>query len=714
MYNERMYMVVEHNRTHTAKRNLRIVFIIGVATAMAIHAQHVRADASYKLGEVVVSADQEAEHTVGEADATGFATVIHVEDVPSQISSIPEILDQSVGVTVQQYGGLGSFSTASVRGSSAEQVVIYLDGIQLNRAVSGVVNLADIPLDMVEKIEIYRGTSPAKFGASGVGGVVNIITKKEKAAWSARAGYTFGSFKTHKASISLGKTAIGCYGNLMYNRLQSDGDFEFKDRRGTQYNRQDDRWTHRRNNDFTSDSLLVKAGCMLPGALSLDVQSDFFKKHQGIAGVENYQSEHARLRTLRTITQIRLSKQNVLATGLDAELACAYSFQRQKFKDPRDEIGFGRQNNKDDTKNLTGRLLLSYLSGESHTITLLAELSYETYESRDKMAPFAEPDYDTGVSYLYGFVENSRRSKVRTEEQKRRSFAVSLEDEMYLFDDRLLIAPSVKYNYYDNDFQGVVPFSATPIAPSADTSEDQLTRKLGVALFLTDNITIKANVGKYYRIPNFYELFGDRGAIVGNTDLVPEDGINWDIGCTLSPALLPAIIKSCTFEYSYFSSDVDNLIIFIQNSQRTSIAQNISSAKIKGHEFFWRIRFCWPLLISGNYTIQDARDRSRIAYWRNNRLPGRPQYELFNRIEIFTRHFRLFHEIEFIDECYLDRANLRKIDSRTFQNAGFSWSPTKHIVCTFEVKNISDRHSEDVAGYPLPGRSFFGSIEARF
>lgn len=67
-------------------------------------------------------------------------------------------------------------------GSSADQVSIYLDGILLNTASSGAVNLADLPLDNVEKIEVYRGTSPAKFAASGIGGVVNIVTKKGETA----------------------------------------------------------------------------------------------------------------------------------------------------------------------------------------------------------------------------------------------------------------------------------------------------------------------------------------------------------------------------------------------------------------------------------------------------------------------------------------------------------------------------------------------------
>ncbi len=690
------------------------LLMLAASSIITLFPPRMYAQEQYRLGEVVVSAEQHDGPTSGSADATGFATVIQVDELPSQVTSLPEVLDQAVGVTVKQHGGLGSFSTISIRGSSSEQVVIYLDGILLNKAVSGVVDLADIPLDSLEKIEIYRGTSPARFGGSGIGGVVNLVTRSAKKPLSVRAGYSFGSFETHKANLYLAGSTDSLTGTLIYNRLQSDGDFEFKDDRGTAYNRSDDRRTHRRNNTLTADNLIAKGSYAFPGGLVLSAHTDIFKKHRGVPGIGSYQSRQARLRTFRSLSQVRMTKRNAFTPGLDVELSCSYSYQRQKFRDLKDEIGLGRQNNTDDTKNSTVRLLVSYMPGEIHSFTLLGEISRETYESRDKLASLSEPDSGSTISWMYGFVENARdnnRRITRTDEQKRYSYTMSLEDEIYLFNDRLLISPSAKINYYQNDFKGAVPFSSVPIAPEADTAETHLTRKLGMAFFITDGLKLKANIGKYYRIPNFYELFGDRGAVVGNTDLEPEDGLVWDVGLTFTGRPFPSIIKSCTLEYSYFYNDVDDLIIFIQNSQRTSIAQNISSAQVKGHEFFWRIRFCRPILISGNLTIQDTRDRSRTAYWRNNRLPGRPKYELFNRVEVFSEHFRLFHEIEFIDESWLDRANIKKIDRRTFQNAGISWSPVKQIVFTFEVKNITDRHSEDVIGYPLPGRTFFGTLD---
>ncbi len=661
------------------------------------------------LGEVVVREEKEVQPV---ADVSGFVTVINAEDIPSQVSSIPEILDQTVGLNVKQYGGLGGFSTVSIRGSSAQQVVIYLDGILLNRAVSGVVNVADIPIDNVEQIEVYRGSSPARFGTSAIGGVVNIVTKKAKKR-DFRLNYSFGSFKTHKTNLFASQRFNRFDYVFFFNRTESRGDFRFKDDKATPYNKQDDEWTHRRNNAFHSEDLLIKTGYDFPAGYRVDFQNDLFNKKQGVPGIGSFQSRDAGLRTLRNLSHLRISKTGFLFSFLNAELLLSNSFQRQKFRDLKGEIGIGSQNNRDDTNCLTAQLLFSFLIGQHQNITILGEVSRETFRSKDRLADLSQPEYTKRVGYLYGFTENAReRIKRSTDKQKRDSFTFSIEDEIYLFGGRIIINPSIKYNRYNNRFGGRVPFSMLPISPESSKTEEHLTRKVGAVINLTDSVSVRGNVGKYFRMPAFYELFGDRGAIIGNTSLKPEKGLNWDMGIKLQHNF-SRIIKSFVFEYSYFRSEMEDLILFIQNSQRTSIAMNISEAVIKGHEFFWKLEFPLHLRLSGNFTIQDSEDRSSVAYWRGNRLPGRPEYQVFNRLEFHKTKYRFFYEIDFMDKNYLDRANSEIIRRRTFQNIGFSLTPLKWVTFTFEVKNLTNRHTYDVAGYPLPGRSMFFTVDLK-
>ena len=137
---------------------------------------------------------------------------------------------------------------------------------------------------------------------------------------------------------------------------------------------------------------------------------------------------------------------------------------------------------------------------------------------------------------------------------------------------------------------------------------------------------------------------------------------------------------------------------------------NISKAQIRGHELSWFMNLGNNINISGNYTSQDAIDKGEIPYWRDNRLPNRPKYELFSRIQFYNRYGMLYHEYTSMGDNYRDRANHSKVGKREIHNIGLSLFLARDITLTFEVKNIFDKMYEDVLGYPLPGRAYFTTI----
>jgi outer membrane receptor for ferrienterochelin and colicin len=93
------------------------------------------------LGEIIVI-ESEKEQSESPAEShPSFVTVIKNEELDKRFNDIPEVLEKSVGVRIKKSGGLGDFSTISIRGSSSEQVLIYLDGILLNESQGGGVNL---------------------------------------------------------------------------------------------------------------------------------------------------------------------------------------------------------------------------------------------------------------------------------------------------------------------------------------------------------------------------------------------------------------------------------------------------------------------------------------------------------------------------------------------------------------------------------------------
>src|SRR6266566_3563923 len=211
------------------------------------------------LGEVVVTAPP-ARESVPARDPPAFATVVDTTSAPTRVETLAEALADTVGVQVRRFGGLGDFSTVSIRGSSAGQVQVYLDGVPLGRAQNETVNLADLPLDAVDHVEVYRGTTPLAFAQSGPGGIVNVVTRRPGDTPVTGASVSYGSFETRKVDLARSARA-GDFDYLAFaHYLGSQGDFTFLNDLGTTANPADDRVERRRNNAFDLGDLTARLG----------------------------------------------------------------------------------------------------------------------------------------------------------------------------------------------------------------------------------------------------------------------------------------------------------------------------------------------------------------------------------------------------------------------------------------------------------------------
>jgi len=95
-------------------------------------------------------------------------------------------------VAARAYGGAGGLITPSIRGSSAEQVLVLLDGVPLNGVFAGTVDLGTIPIDDIERIEVLRGPFSAIYGSGAMGGVISIVTRRRAPDAATVGGGSFG------------------------------------------------------------------------------------------------------------------------------------------------------------------------------------------------------------------------------------------------------------------------------------------------------------------------------------------------------------------------------------------------------------------------------------------------------------------------------------------------------------------------------------------
>ena len=217
--------------------------------------------------------------------------------------SAAEVLASLPGVQYTRQGGVGSFQTVSIRGVSAKNIVVCIDGVPLNDASGGAVDLGTIDLNQVEKIEVYKDRVPAKFGGRGIGGAINFVTKGSKPAEtvlkpeekkSGRVLLSYGSHNTWEASTQLlSRLTDSASVSASLSARHSDNDYEFKSQNGTPYNPDDDFSDKRRNAEFTEYSGLFKARVLHANGVFSTLNMNFSRSEGGNPGRDDYQTSVA-------------------------------------------------------------------------------------------------------------------------------------------------------------------------------------------------------------------------------------------------------------------------------------------------------------------------------------------------------------------------------------------------------------------------------------
>jgi outer membrane cobalamin receptor len=665
----------------------RRFLIVGLALrALAARAEEHEPDEP--AATIVVTADRVVD---AETRApTAFVTVIDAAEHAEQLETVTDALAETVGVQVRRFGGLGAFSTVSIRGSSANQVQIYLDGIPLSRAREETVNLGDLPLDALERIEVYRGTAPVGFGVGGLAGVINLVTKSPSATPATEASASYGSFTTRKVSASHTRATHGIelLGHVTY--LGSQGDFTFVDDRGTPLNPSDDSRVHRRNNSFDSVDALLKAGSSLGEGLRVDLTSELFFKDQGVAGIGSNQSRSASLAEFRSLNYLRLTPSSLLSDTLDLSGTVFGIFEREKFSDRRGELFGINQDTRNDTAVAGGNATGTYYPWSSQASGWFVEIAHEEF-SPGNLVGDAPDD------------PNQRRLRVSAVLQHQASF----------FDGFVLVVPTLGYQHLEDHVAASFDVFDRPLGPSQSRSHDLWSPSLGTQLRLRSWLSLRGNLGYAERAPNFSELFGNRGFVRGEGSLDSESAINRDIGLVGRWRDL-GWIDRLDAEYVYFNNDIDDLIVLVQFGQRVFRPVNVSGARVRGHELSLSGSLLQRLGLDFNYTRQDAEDRSDIPSNRGKRLPTRPRDEIYMRLQVFAEPARLYYEFNLISENFLDQVNFNPVPTRDTHTLGLVVDARDWLSLGFEARNITDNRLSDVAGFPLPGRAFFGSTRLRF
>ena len=644
------------------------------------------------LGTVVVTANsEETPFETGDVEteeSTGFVSVIQREDFEGKMEDLADVLQNEAAVEVRQSGGLGSFSTISIRGSSSDQVMVFLDGVLLNDASGGGVDLSSISLSDVESIEIYRGITPINFDKASIGGVVNIKTLRAKEGVNASATAGYGSFDTRKASAFVNQKSGKWDYLVSAGYLASHNDFKVLNNNGTEWNPDDDKWETRNNAQFDQGNILGKFGYDLTDDLRLALVNQWFSKEQGLPSWNNSPKTDATLNTQRNITTLSFLANNLGPLGMNTRTNIDYSYKNELYDDSHGQIGLGKQKTRYITDRYGGNFFAEWIA-DWNTMSFLADFHQETYSPENLLNDRGDPNQSSRDTLSFG-----------------------LQDSLLLFEETLNITPGLRYTHIQDELKSATTAWGAPLE-GKEKEEGYWSPQIGMKYSPLNWFSLKGNLARYVREPSFSEMFGDRGFIIGNPDLKAETGVNFDGGFEVNWLSRYPWFKRLSLSAAYFGSNVDDLITYVYDSRGIGRAENISKASIRGVESQLTIDFLKYFRFVGNATWQDPINESDITAFNGKILPGRWQTSYLARMEGSYVGFKAFGECTLETGMYYDSANLLPAKDKTLINAGISYL-FHSFLFSVEGTNLGDELYEDFNGYPMPGRAFYFTVGYRY
>ncbi len=618
---------------------------------------------------------------LGEEDqelSPGAVAVIRPEEVQGEFKTLPELLDQSVGVHVIRTQGRGGYTVASVRGSTSAQVAVYVDGTLANLESEAAVDLSTIPVENVERIEVYRGHVPAAFGVSGMGAVINIVTVAPRKAQSSLL-VGLGDYGEYRSALRHAAPLLG--GDFLFTAefSGSDGDFSYLNDNGTPYNTNDDYEATRLNNGWEGRNVLLKwSRDAWAARLSWEDRTRDLPLQAPGNDKPALQKPGTRLETEKWDVALGRSFR---VGDVDMSLQVGHLEQDKEFFNPHNYLGqYGDHHNRYKSDRDFLSLSASLPVGLSHYLEFFGNVSRE------------ELRVEGDVTAKLGGQSRYSRDKID----------LSLQDSITVgASGNLLLVPTLRWNDVDG--------------------EDHLSWSLGADWLFAPSWRLKASYGRYHRAPNLYELYGDSAMILPSPNLSWEEGSQWDFGLHWQGNWNRVETR---VGLTYFRSEMDDLIEFVMINPRYGQYRNISRAEIDGVELETRfIRAPWDLTLS--YTWMKALNRTPESFRNDMRLPNRPENAAHARLAYdYSERLTLYGEVDYTGDNFLDQRETVRYSDLTVVNAGLRWDLDDDKVLTVGVDDVFDKSkemtlvptsgAEGLAWYPLQGRTWHVSLLWKF
>ena len=658
-------------------------------------------------------------------EGTFAVSALDVKPVVNSLSNLNELVNRASGIKVRQEGGVGSDYDLSINGMSGNSVRYFIDGVPLETKGSEV-SLANLPVNIIDHIEMYKGVVPAYLGADALGGAINIVTKKEKKNYLDMS-YGIGSFHTHKADLNaqfvFPKSGIIVRPTVGVNYSKNDymmKGVEVWDESLRKYVPSNRKRFH---DDYFSLLAQVEVGVTgKPWADDFFVTASYSKvdKELQTGSVQTKVYGMAERNGSAYNVSARYRKKDFLLKGLQMHSFLSHTWDHSLTVDTAYRVYDWNGDYIESSRNeITGRE------------RSLRHYKRPTTMFRSNWDYRIGPQHALNVNYLLNRTGNDRYDEVDSSFEPSNDVVckhiIGLSYQQQLLQDRMENTFFVKdYINHLNIRQTDLYWQTGSDEMRGESTGNYWGYGVGSRMKFVEPLALKASYEHSVRLPLARELLGNGSTIYANTALNPEKSDNVNLG--VFGTWHPGRGHTVYYEVNGFMRFVDDYIqAVVAEKEGMMQYQNVPAVHIKGLE--GEVRYSWKrnLQCMANVSWQDARDQrqykedGKLSATYLNRVPNRPW--LFGTAEVnYTFHdvcrknsslrletsYQWVHWYYLTWEAYGSKESKAQIPAQHVVNAGVTYSLEngKYNV-SVNCDNLFDRLVYDHYKLQKPGRSFF-------
>lgn len=662
------------------------------------------------------------------------AVALDTKALQNLTQNLSEALAQAPGMKIRESGGVGSDMQLMMDGFTGKHIKIFIDGVP-QEGVGSSFGLNNIPVNYAERIEVYKGVVPVGFGTDAIGGVINIITKKNRNKWFLDASYSYGSFNTHKSYVNFGQTfrsgltyEINVFQNYSDNNYYVDT--PVKDFTTGAINKKKIEHVKRFHDTYHNEAVIGKIGFVdkkwADRLMFGFTYSHMYKDIQtGVRQEVVFGGKYRKGYSIMPSLDYR--KRDFFVRGLDVVLTANY--------------------NKNMTNNVDTSSYEYNWRGEMRPLRMPGEQSYQnTRSDNNNWNGTLTANYRIGKAHTFTFnhvINAFRRSNQSLLNEDSEANAIPKETRKNISGLSYRLMPTEHWNlsvfgkYYNQ-------FIAGPVATSSAQDDYIRTTNSVSAMgygaagtyFILKSLQAKLSYEKAYRLPTNEEMFGDEDLETGDISLKPENSDNVNLNLSYNETFgKHSVYVEGGLIYRNTKDYIQRNISDLSGGKYGATYVNHGRVETKGYNISVRYGFANWVSVGGNFTQMNVRDNVKTVtsgtnqesltygarmpnlpyqfansdvtfYWRNLWKKGNTLSVTYDNL--YMHSFPLYSEAvgsesEFVVPTQFSH-NLTL--SYGIQNGRYNIS--------FECRNLTNEKLYDNFSLQKAGRAFYGKVRVYF